>query len=238
MADRRRIVSEVDRLARDEIAETGPEANGDHRGSVARLLGARIREEREAAGITVRGLAAKIGVSPSLISQIERDRATPSVATLWMIASELQIPIGDLFNDPLTGSPARASTPPSPVQPYETRKAITLDGGVRWERLTPESDDDIDFIYVVYPVGAESCPPDALQRHGGREYGYVISGGLEVQIGFETHVLRANDSICFDSIRPHRLSAVGRRPAIAVWTVINRRDDARVAAARDGSSPS
>jgi hypothetical protein len=51
-------------------------------------------------------------------------------------------------------------------------------------------------------------------------------------------VLRANDSISFDSSRPHRLAAVGRRPAIAVWTVINRRDDARLDGARDGSTPS
>ena len=62
------------------------------RDSVSRLLGARIREEREAAGLTVRGLAARIGVSPSLISQIERDRATPSVATLWALGERAADP--------------------------------------------------------------------------------------------------------------------------------------------------
>jgi transcriptional regulator with XRE-family HTH domain len=209
----------------------------EERDSVSRLLGARIREEREAAGLTVRGLAARIGVSPSLISQIERDRATPSVATLWSLANELQIPIGELFNDPLAAASKRTDSP-SPVQSHETRKAITLAGGVRWERLTPDPDDDIDFLYVVYPVGAESCPPDALTRHGGKEYGYVISGTLAVQIGFETHVLRANDSISFEAVRPHRLSAVGNRPAVAVWMVINRSHDDRAASSRDGATPS
>jgi transcriptional regulator with XRE-family HTH domain len=226
----------VNRVAPSEQQAPNDEPR-EERDSVSRLLGARIREEREAAGVTVRGLAARIGVSPSLISQIERDRATPSVATLWALASELQIPIGELFNDPLAGAPARTA-PSSPVQPHETRKAITLDGGVRWERLTPEPDDEIDFVYVVYPVGAESCPPDALTRHGGKEYGYVISGTLAVQIGFETHILRANDSISFDAVRPHRLSAVGNRPAIAVWMVINRSNDARVSPSRDGAKPS
>jgi DNA-binding XRE family transcriptional regulator len=67
--------------------------------SVPGTLGARIRHERQAAGLTIRKLAGKIGVSPSLISQIERGRASPSVATLWSIASELGLPVGDLFSD-------------------------------------------------------------------------------------------------------------------------------------------
>src|SRR5215208_2590491 len=74
--------------------------------SVSETLGARIRYERRAASLTVRGLAGRIGVSPSLISQVERGRATPSVATLWAIATELGIPVGDLFSD--SQFPARA----------------------------------------------------------------------------------------------------------------------------------
>ena len=195
-------------------------------GTVSETLGARIRQERQAAGLSVRGLAARIDVSPSLISQIEHGRATPSVATLWAVATELGILIGDLFNDS-EATPKPAAAPPSPVQPTEPRKAITLAGGVRWERLTPDSDDEVDFVYVVYPVGAESCPPDALTRHGGKEYGYVISGTLGVQIGFDEYVVRANDSICFKSATPHRLWAIGSEPAVAVWTVLNRRGDDR-----------
>jgi transcriptional regulator with XRE-family HTH domain len=195
------------------------------REALSEALGARIRQEREAAGLTVRGLAARINVSPSLISQIERSRATPSVATLWAVATELGIPVGDLFNGLDAAKPPAAS--PSPVQQHETRKAITLEGGIRWERLTPGSDDVVDFVYLVYPVGAESCPPNALSRHGGHEYGYVLSGTLGVQIGSDEYVVRANDSISFDSAAPHRLWAIGDEPAVAVWAVVNRRADDR-----------
>ena len=193
--------------------------------SVPGTLGARIRHERQAAGLTGRKLAARIAVSPSLISQIERGRATPSVATLWAIATELGIPVGDLFSDAEAAFGPSAST--TPVQPRETRTAITLAGGIRWERLTPATDEEVDFIYVVYPAGSESCPPDALSQHGGREYGYVISGRLGVQIGFDEYALRAGDSISFESHRPHRLWAIGKEPAVAVWTVLNRKDDER-----------
>jgi transcriptional regulator with XRE-family HTH domain len=193
-------------------------------------LGARIRHERQAAGLTVRKLAARIEVSPSLISQIERGRASPSVATLWAIATELGLPVGDLFSDAeaALGTPA----PSSPVQPRQTRTAITLAGGVRWERLTPTPDHDVDFVYVVYPVGSESCPPDALSQHGGKEYGYVIGGKLGVRIGFDEYALRPGDSISFESHRPHRLWTIGNEPAVAVWTVVNRKGDDRAAPLR------
>lgn len=191
--------------------------------------------------MTVRGLASRIGVSPSLISQVERGRATPSVSTLFAVAGELGLSVADLFDDRGTrrggeeapGLPedngsagTRAS---SPVQPHEDRQAITLETGVRWERLTTGPDDEVDFVYMVYPVGAESCTEDAMMRHGGREYGYVLAGSLGVKIGFDEYVVGPNDSISFDSTVPHRLWTIGDEPALAVWTVINRRGDSRFA---------
>jgi transcriptional regulator with XRE-family HTH domain len=202
-----------------------PPPAGTRAETVSEALGGRIRTERHRAGLTVRGLAARTGVSPSLISQIERGRATPSVATLWSIATELGISIADLFSETETGSKTR--TPDDPVQVHETRKSIVLAEGVRWERLTSTPDAEVDFVYVVYPPGAASCPEDALNRHEGREFGYVISGTLGVKIGFEEHVVRENDSISFDSMIPHRLWAIGDEPVRAIWTVINRRGDPR-----------
>src|SRR5438067_1437885 len=114
---------------------------------VSEALGGRIRAERRLAGLSVRGLATRTGVSPSLISQIERGRATPSVATLWAIATELGLSIADLFADGQPGTAVKAA--PSPVQLHETRRSITLAEGVRWERLTSEADPEVDFVYVV-----------------------------------------------------------------------------------------
>jgi transcriptional regulator with XRE-family HTH domain len=193
--------------------------------TVSEALGARIRAERQRTGLTVRGLAGRAGVSPSLISQIERGRATPSVATLWSIADALGVSMAELFNgaEPSGREPSAAG----PVQPQETRRVITLADGVRWERLTALSEDELDFILVVYPPGAASCPADALTRHGGREFGYVISGTLAVEVGFDEHLLRTNDSIAFDSSVPHRLRAVGDESAVAVWAVLHRHGDDR-----------
>jgi transcriptional regulator with XRE-family HTH domain len=194
---------------------------------VSEALGARIRHERRLANLTVRELAARVGLSPSLISQIELARATPSVATLWAIAGELGLSVADLFNSAESASSPRGSRRPAPLQPHATRSRITLASGIRWERLTTEADKDVDFLYVEYPVGAASTEEDALMTHGGREFGYVLSGTLGVKIGFDEFLVGPNDSISFDSTMPHRLWAVGNKPARAIWIVINRGGDAR-----------
>jgi transcriptional regulator with XRE-family HTH domain len=193
---------------------------------VSEALGARIRHERRLANLTVRELAARVGLSPSLISQIELARATPSVSTLWAIAGELGLSVADLFNSAETGS-QRGSRRPGPLQPHATRSRITLASGIRWERLTTGADKEVDFLYVEYPVGAASTEADALMTHGGREFGYVLSGTLGVKIGFDEYIVGPNDSISFDSTMPHRLWAVGNKPACAIWMVINRGGDAR-----------
>src|SRR3954465_2618449 len=67
--------------------------------SVSADLGLRLREGRERKGFTVRGLARYVGVSPSLVSQLERGKVVPSVGTLYAIANQLELVVDDLFRD-------------------------------------------------------------------------------------------------------------------------------------------
>jgi transcriptional regulator with XRE-family HTH domain len=195
----------------------------------ASKVGNRLRTERERLGISLRELARRVGVSPSLVSQIELDRVNPSVSTLYALVTELGMTMSDVFGDSrpgdrgvrqLRGGDGLAERP-------ETRRVINLESGVRWERLTPHSDRDVEFLYVVYPIGAASCPEDALMTHGGKEYGYVTSGTLGVRVGFEEYELGPGGSIGFDSSSPHRLWAIGDEPVHAIWVVIGREADPR-----------
>jgi len=192
-------------------------------------LGARLRAARERSDMTVRGLARTVGVSPSLVSQIERGHVMPSVGTLYAIANELGLLVDDLFRDaPRSADAAETSgRAHGPVQRHDTRKAIRLGAGVRWERLTASPDDELEFLYVVYDVGGESCAEDSLIRHGGKEYAYMLSGRLGVKVGFDDYELGPGDSISFDAQRPHRLWTIGEEPAVAIWVVLNRHSDRR-----------
>jgi len=199
------------------------------RGFEPSRVGNRLREERESRGMSLRELARRVGVSPSLVSQIELDRVNPSVSTLYALVTELGLTMGEVFGDaPAEERPVRpARDGDGLAERPETRRVINLASGVRWERLTPHSDGDIEFLYVVYPVGAESCPEDALMTHGGREYGYVSSGVLGVRVGFDEYELGQGGSIAFDSSSPHRLWAIGDEPVHAIWVVIGRAADPR-----------
>ena len=195
----------------------------------------RLRAERERRGISLRELARRLKISPSAISQIETGRARPSVATLWAIVTELGMSLDDLFAHE-AGASAEAGAPPAapeppptalPVVTEATREALQLATGVRWERMTADTDPEVDFIWVVYEAGGSSSPEDSFIRHAGREYGLVLSGRLEVTVGFETRVLGPGDSISFDSTTPHRLRNTGDEPATGVWVVVGRRSDPR-----------
>jgi len=191
----------------------------------------RLRAERERRGISLRELARRLDISPSAISQIETGRARPSVATLWAIVTELGMSLDDLFAQEAAaaGVPAPASTS-LPVVGEAAREALQLATGVRWERMTADADPDVDFIWVVYEAGGSSSPDDSMIRHAGREYGLVLSGRLEVTVGFETTVLGPGDSISFDSTTPHRLRNAGDEPVTGVWVVVGRRADPRAGA--------
>ena len=195
-------------------------------------LGPLLRKARVARGLSARELARRIRVSASLISLIERDLTMPSVVTLFAIANELGLVIDDLFKSVETArrrdaSPARTLAPRSPVQRRDDRAVIRLNTGVRWERLTPSPDDYVEFLYVVYEVGAETADDGQLFRHSGQEYGVVISGRLGIQIGFERYELAAGDSVSFDAQTPHRLWTIGDTPATAIFAVLGRQGDGR-----------
>jgi transcriptional regulator with XRE-family HTH domain len=199
-------------------------------------LGARLRAERERSGLTLRELARRLEVSPSLVSQIETGKSQPSVRTLYAIVTELGISLDELFapaESPLdrgratlhpAGEGGQRTDRYGRVQRAEDRNVIDLGSGVRWERLTTWNDRDVEFLYAIYEPGGSSSPDGSLMRHNGREFGVVLGGELGVKVGFEDYVLRPGDSIAFDSSIPHRLHNDADEVVTAIWIVLGRHD--------------
>lgn len=195
-------------------------------------IGDQLRARRRQRGLSLRGLAEKLGVSPSLISQIERGQSNPSVSTLYAIVNELDVSLDELlFNDrrpaavnataPTPLKPT-VEAPRHPVQRADSRKSFRLASGVTWERLTTTSEPGAEFLYVVYDVDGASSMDETFQRHAGHEWAYIISGTLQVTIGFEEYVLEAGDALSLASTIPHRLVNIGDEPVHAVWFELGR----------------
>lgn len=192
-------------------------------------LGRQIRHERQRLGISLRELARRVGVSASLLSQVETGRTHPSVSTLYAIVSELEISLDDLFDANARASThTRESQPvaaPASVPPVPSgeRGVLHLEMGVTWEQLSHALPHLVDFMLVTYPPGARSSPSGALMRHAGIEYAYLLRGELKIYVGFEEFVVRAGDAVSFDSSRPHMLVNEGSSVAQGIWFVLGRR---------------
>jgi transcriptional regulator with XRE-family HTH domain len=204
-------------------------------------LGARLRAERLRQGISLREMARRVGVSASALSQIETGKAQPSVSKLFDIVNLLETSLDGL----LAGDAAKAPGGRAPAPDghgggaadvdhgYETEgffsfqrsgehEVLELESGVHWRRLTAGSLPGIEFLHVSYAPGACSSRDGAFMRHAGQEFGYVLSGRLVVDVGFDSYQLGPGDSISFPAPTPHRLSNPGTEPTTAVWCVLGR----------------
>jgi quercetin dioxygenase-like cupin family protein len=191
-------------------------------------------------------MAQSLGVSASLISQVEIGKTQPSVSTLYAIATHLGVSLDELVGIAPTGD-APAPTmfghtgPPLPdVQRGAANPVIEMENGVRWERLAAGAGGPVDALLVTYEPGASSSIEGKLMRHAGTEYAYLLEGELTLHIDFDTHVLGPGDSLQFDSVRPHLYSNQGKVPAKGVWFVFGRRQQnlaMRDAPERDADAP-
>lgn len=189
-------------------------------------------------------LARATGVTPSLISQIERGQSRPSVATLFSIAEALGVAVDALFDRSAAAQrdsqglvnhqeglgSASASTVPSDsdgsgsryVVRADGREALDIEGGVRWERLTPETLPYAEFLELVYAPGAQSNANP--YRHPGTEMVLMLSGQIVIDVGFESFELNAGDSIQFPSSMPHRYCNNTQEAAHAVTVILHDYD--------------
>jgi transcriptional regulator with XRE-family HTH domain len=211
-------------------------------------LGARIRAARVSRGLSLRSVAQSLGVSASLVSQVEIGKTQPSVSTLYAIASHLGVSLDELVGgSPVPGGVKEGmDAAPSAVQRGSDNPAIEMENGVRWERLANAPGGPADALLVTYQPGASSSIEGKLMRHAGSEYAYLLEGELTLLLDFDTHVLRAGDSLHFDSTRPHLFSNRSACVARGVWFVVGRRQHhqemppapGRSGAAGEGGPPS
>jgi transcriptional regulator with XRE-family HTH domain len=206
-------------------------------------LGARLREARTKRGLSLRSVAQSLGVSASLISQVEIGKTQPSVSTLYAMANHLGVSLDELLGIPASGDVTTASlfghagAALPDVQRGSENPVIEMENGVRWERLAAGAGGPADALLVTYQPGASSSIEGKLMRHAGIEYAYMLEGEITLNLDFDTHVLGPGDSLQFDSVRPHLYTNNGRTIAKGVWFVFGRRQQNLAMRDAPGSEP-
>ena len=206
-------------------------------------MGKAIRAARTKQKLSLRRVAADIGVSASLLSQVETGKTQPSVSTFYALVNRLGISVDELFgfqphDKPVTEPTPRPSGRPTGrsrseasrlstatvVQHASEHPTLEMENGVIWKLLSVGDRSVVDPLLVTYRPGASSSVGGRMMQHGGVEYAYLIDGELTLQLEFDTYVLHPGDSLCFDSTRPHQYTNNGTQDAHGLWFVVGRRE--------------
>jgi transcriptional regulator with XRE-family HTH domain len=185
-------------------------------------LGARIRQRRGELKLRLVELAEMCNISPSFLSQIERDQANPSISTLHEIAIALGVTVASFFatpdDTPPKPSPEPQKEPGAYVVRADARKTLMYPGsGIKNELLSPDLNRAIQMMYVVIPPGA-TTGPEALV-HDGEECGVVLQGTVEIWVGDDHYILNPGDAIYQKSTIPHRSKNIGEDDVIIVVAI-------------------
>jgi transcriptional regulator with XRE-family HTH domain len=173
------------------------------------LIGERMRQARLKKGLTLKDLAEKTGVSVSMLSLVERGRASPSMGTLVAVCSSLGILMGDLFDGHIRPRS-------DPVARRDEQPLFTTREGVKRRVLQTDEIKRTELVINEYLPGTGSGQEPT--RHPGAEYGFVLEGTLQVDVAGTVYELETGDAIGYESTLPHRIwNDSESEVACAVW---------------------
>ena len=172
---------------------------------LARILAARLREERRRRRLSIRKLAEASGLSPTTVHQIEAGRGSPSLATLQALATTLGVPVGELLGQ----GAAKGAT--AVLMPARRRPRGRTPGGSLERLASGLPGQRLHGLLVTLAPGADTG--DDAMAHAGQEIVFVLAGRCTYEVGGREYALAAGDSLLLDSRQPHRGHNPGRREA-------------------------
>ncbi|MEA2201410.1 MAG: hypothetical protein QOI89_2006 [Solirubrobacteraceae bacterium] len=187
--------------------------------TVTASLSRRLRSARVARGLSLKAVAEKAQISTSLLSQIERGKASPSLVSLVAIADALMIRPGMLLDDD-------EESATSPVVRREERHVVD-DMHCRREYLMHLDDPLLEVAELLMRPGSSTRPK--LASHSGRDYGIVLQGQVRIEFDAGHEELGEGDYIAFDASRPHRIVNETENEARVIWIIAHDRADGATA---------
>lgn len=186
---------------------------GDSTEDAIALIGTRIRDVRTMKGMPLRALADRTGLSMSMLSLVERGKASPSIGTLIAICSALDMHMADLL------APVNLVRQ-SPVSRAADQPVVQTQTGVDRRILRDDRVNGVEIAINQYDPDTGSAPMPI--HHEGFEYGIVLEGQLSVELDGVVHALGPGDLISYDSAKNHRIRNEGPRKARALWVNLRR----------------
>lgn len=171
------------------------------------MIGYTIREIRKRKEMTMNSLAAGAGVTPSYISQVERNIVEPSVSTLQKIAQTLDAPVSVFFDEPFEE--------PTIIRAGERPVSERPGSGISYAYLSPaagEAGNKTELFYMqISPRNNDGYMQSAFD-----ECIFIIKGSVKVFMGDASHNLESGDSIFIRENVPYKIFNAGSKPAVGI----------------------
>ena len=163
------------------------------------LVGRQIRRWRSERGLTLARVAESAGLNVGYLSQIETDKASPSLACLSALAGALEVPIAWFLVD---------ETRPPEVARASDRRWREVDGG-RASRVDTRGSSDISIVEINVQPGQGT----GVHTHPGDEHHLITAGRFRLTQGPHVTELGPGDYLRWDGLIPHDAEAIGDEPA-------------------------
>lgn len=170
-------------------------------------LGSRLRKRRRQMGLTLQEMCDRAGLSVGYLSQLERDKAVPTLATLAQIARAMDVSV-DFF--------VSTHKPTDAFSRAQGRPRFSLAGSsVVYEAISADYPGSELSSYILH------VPPNYASEtvsHDGEEIIIMLEGCIDVTLGGETFVMRQGDSMHYDGKTTHSWANPTDVPARVLWT--------------------
>ncbi len=181
--------------------------------AVGRQLGRRLRQLRADRGWSLDAMSGASGVSRSMLSEIEREQANPTLAVTLRIAQAFGMSLGELIDTPGSASNVTVIRENDRIFHYRS------DENCRMRTLTPlHLEKDVEFYEIALAKGSELR--SAAHYTGTREFVTVVKGQLTVESAGEQKLLRTGDSATYRADVPHALINAGRTETLVFLVAI------------------
>ena len=176
-------------------------------------MGKRIKRKREILGFQIKELSIKIGVTSSLISQIERGKAFPSIVTLKKLAEALNTKVGDLIgeNENLVEHPLLKSN--------ERRFVKENKNGTSLHLLSYHDPSKQIEPYIIQFSKNSNSEGIMTSNFPGQEFCFILKGSFEATINGKQYSISEGDGFYFNSSKPHLFNNISGSKAEILWII-------------------
>ena len=172
-------------------------------------IGEKLRRLRLQRNLTQEEMADRCELTKGFISQVERDLASPSIATLTDMLECLGSDRKTFFSE----ADENEKVVFNPQDMFEKNDEETLRGGILWLVPSAQKNEMEPILMSIGPGGSsQEIPP-----HEGEEFGYVLAGSILLYNGEKKLKVKTGDSFCLHPTAPHHVENPGKRPAKVLW---------------------